>query len=554
MGGSIQALWGKLWDMHYQAKSLLTFFSSSTIKENAKKESNVDGGEKEPDDSGHGRSKGQNIGLWLGPILFLITLFGFSPEGLSKEALAVLASTLWIATWWITEAIPIPATSLLPIILFPLAGTGIEGVTNQYGDSTIFLFLGGFIIAIAMEKWNLHRRIALNIILVVGTSTQQIVLGFMIATGFLSMWISNTATAMMMMPIATAVILHVNEALKEKNPHNTPFGKAILLGVAYAASIGGLGTLIGTPPNAIFVGVVKELYGVQISFSSWMMFGTPFAIILLLIVWFYLVKIAFPQNVKEIPGGKAVIQDEKDLLGRMSFEEKVVLTVFTFTALAWISRSFVLDALQDTWVLETFSGLAAVNDTTIAITAAVALFLAPSKKAPSRKILNWTDTKDVPWGILLLFGGGLAIAKGFKDSGLATWIGEQLTVLQNVNLILLIAAVVTLVLFLTEVTSNTATATMMFPIMASLAYALGVHPYTLMIAAGIAASCAFMLPVATPPNAVVFGTGHIRIIDMVKAGFWINFVCIFLITAVVYYYLPIAWGIDITVFPDVFKP
>lgn len=552
MGGSIQVLWGKLWDMHHKTKSLLTFFSASTAKENLQSGSNIDGREKEPKKSN--RSAGQNIGLWLGPLLFAIILFGLSPEGMSKEALAVLASTVWIATWWITEAIPIPVTSLMPIVLFPLTGAVTEGVTNQYGDSTIFLFLGGFIIAIAMEKWELHRRIALNIILVVGTSTQQIVLGFMVATGFLSMWISNTATAMMMMPIATAVILHVNEALKEKNPHNTPFGKAILLGVAYSASIGGLGTLIGTPPNAIFVGVVKELYGVQISFSSWMLFGVPFAAIMLLFVWFYLVKVAFPQTIKEIPGGKAVIQDEKDQLGRMSYEEKLVSIVFAGTALAWMSRTFIIDALDDTWVLETFSGLANVNDTLIAVTAAVVLFLLPSRQSSSGKILNWGDAKEVPWGILLLFGGGLAIAKGFKDSGLATWIGEQLTILQSINLILLIAIVVTLVLFLTEVTSNTATATMMFPIMASLAFALDVHPYALMIAAGIAASCAFMLPVATPPNAVVFGTGHIRILDMVKAGFWINFASIFLITGVVYYFLPLAWGIDITVFPDILMP
>lgn len=555
MGGSVQALWGKLWDMHYKTKDLLTFFSLPSKKDkqtqqNEQTNSNVGGG-KEPNQST--RTKGQNIGLVLGPLLFFVILLAFTPEGMSKEAIGVLASTVWIATWWITEAIPIPATSLLPIILFPLTGAVTEGVTNQYGDSTIFLFLGGFTIAIAMEKWNLHRRIALNIILLVGTSTQQIILGFMIATGFLSMWISNTATAMMMMPIAMAVILHVNEVLKEKNPHNSPFGKAIMLGVAYSASIGGLGTLIGTPPNAIFAGVIKEMYGVQISFSTWMLFGTPLSIVLLIAVWLYLVKIAFPQTIKELPGGKAVIQTEKDSLGKMSFEEKMVLIVFASAALSWISRQFVIDALKGTWVLEKFSGLANINDTIIAILAAVILFILPARQSKDGKILNWKDAKEIPWGILLLFGGGLAIANGFKDSGLATWIGEQLTVLQSINFILLIAIVVTLVLFLTEITSNTATATMMFPIMASLAYALDVHPYSLMVTAGIAASSAFMLPVATPPNAVVFGTGYIRIGDMIKAGFWINMACIILITAVVYFYMPIAWGIDITVFPDAFK-
>lgn len=544
---NIQSLWGKMWDWHYDTKNALMLFTAQTpsAKSGGRSGQSVQSSKGNNNDrQSPVRTKGQNIGLILGPLLFFIILFFIAPASMPKEATAVLASTVWIATWWITEAIPIPATSLLPIILFPLTGAVEGSVTGSYADNTIFLFLGGFFIAIAMEKWNLHRRIALNIILLVGTSTQRIILGFMVATGFLSMWISNTATAMMMMPIGLAVIAHVNESLKLSPMKQTNFGKAIMLGIAYAASIGGVGTLIGTPPNTIFVGVVKKIYDVEISFATWMLFGVPLATILLFGVWFYLIKVAFPlKDLKELPGGKGIIQNQKVELGKMSLEEKLVLVVFTFTALMWMTRTFIpLSIFQDR-----------VDDTMIAITAAVILFLLPSKQAKGGTLLNWKDSKNIPWGVLLLFGGGLAIADGFKQSGLALWIGEQLTVLQGVNLIVVLLVVVTLVLFLTEVTSNTATATMMFPIMASFAAAIGVHPYGLMIAAGVAASCAFMLPVATPPNAVVFGSGYLKITDMIKAGFWINFACIFIITAAIYYYLPIAWGIDINVFPDTLK-
>ena len=551
MSSYVQGVWGKLWEMHDQTKKTFMLFSSkgvnhagdATLKKKTAKEV-----QKNPRNN---RSLRQNIGFILGPLLFLIILFGFSPEGMPKSALAVLASTVWIATWWITEAIPIPATSLLPIILFPITGAVEGGITNAYADSTIFLFLGGFIIAIAMQKWGLHRRIALNIILFVGTSTQRIVLGFMVATGFLSMWISNTATAMMMMPIAAAVIAHVTSSLEDNKNLENNFGKAIMLGIAYSASIGGVGTLIGTPPNTIFAGIVKELYNVQISFAGWMLFGVPLAAILLIIVWFYLVKFAFPMKLKEIPGGKTVIQEEKHQLGAMSFEEKLVLVVFTLTAFTWISRAFVAERIAEKFVFLSFVGR--LDDTIIAIIASVILFMLPSKQAKDGKLINWNDAKEVPWGILLLFGGGLAIAKGFKESGLAQWIGEQLTILQSVHFLVLILCVTTLVLFLTEITSNTATATMMFPIMASLGLALNVHPYALMVAAGISASCAFMLPVATPPNAIVFGSGLLKITDMVRAGFWINIFCIFFITGMIYFFMPIAWGIDIHVFPDSLK-
>lgn len=540
MGQFITQLNHHLWKMHRKTKSTLTFFSFGAA---AEKKSNTSEQEASSNISKPPKkSKGQIVGLILGPLLFFATLLFFSPEGMPKEAQAVLASTLWVATWWITEAMPIPVTSLLPIVLFPLSGGLTTGVTSAYADNTIFLFLGGFVVALALEKWNLHRRIALNILMLVGTSTQRIILGFMVATGFLSMWISNTATAMMMMPIALSIITHVNDSLKQekKNPDKN-FGKAAMLAVAYSASIGGLATLIGTPPNTIFAGVVKELYGIDISFAQWMLFGVPITILLMAVAWFYLVKIAFPLKMKEIPGGKDVIQKQKQELGRMSYEEKIISVVFVGTALAWITRTFILNRFIP------------IDDTMIAILAAVILFLLPAKNAKDGRLLNWLDSKNIDWGVLLLFGGGLAIAKGFKETGLAQWIGEQLTVLQGVHLIIIVGAVATLVLFLTEITSNTATATMMFPIMAALALSLDVHPYALMVAAGVSASCAFMLPVATPPNAVVFGSGLIKITDMAKAGFWINIFCIFIITLFAYYYLPIAWGIEINVYPEALK-
>jgi solute carrier family 13 (sodium-dependent dicarboxylate transporter), member 2/3/5 len=536
MGDVIQSLWG----MHNKAKKTLMMSSDAPTPTTGSgstqgKLNNVNR-EKKPN-----YTKRQKAGLFLGPALFLFILLFLSPEGMSKEALAVLAGTTWIATWWITEAVPIPVASLLPIVLFPLTGAvdSAGAITSAYADPNIFLFMGGFMIALAMEKWNLHKRIAMNIILVMGTSTERLILGFMVSTGFLSMWISNTATAMMMMPIALAVIYQVQDSMKEKKEQTTNFSKAIMLGIAYGASIGGLGTLIGTPPNTIFASVVKQLYGIEISFAKWMMFGVPLAVILLGMTWIYLVKVAFPTKIKELPGGKQVIEKEKKALGVPGFEERLIFAVFVFTAFCWITRTFILTKF-----------IPNLDDTIIAILAGIILFLLPAKSNGETRILAWADAKNLPWGILLLFGGGLAIAAGFKETGLATWIGEQLTLLQGVQFIIVVAMVTALVIFLTELTSNTATATMMFPIMASLALALNVHPYSLMIASGVAASCAFMMPVATPPNAIVFGSGMIKIGDMVKAGFWINIFCIAFITLMIYYALPAVWGIDLTTFPD----
>ncbi|WP_245807823.1 SLC13 family permease [Halobacillus massiliensis] len=536
--------------MHDQAKDLMKFTVTGSVnKSQADTKQKYKSGSSSSGPDGFGPSYGtrQKAGLILGPLLFALTLLFMEGEGLSQSAVAVLASTIWIATWWITEAIPIPATSLLPLVLFPLTG-GLDGGTtaSSYGDNTIFLFMGGFIIALAMQKWNLHKRIALFIISLIGTNTEMIVLGFMLATGILSMWISNTATAMMMVPIGLAVIYQSSEQLEKKQGFQVDhssfnFGKVTMLGIAYSASIGGLGTLIGTPPNTIFRAVVEQNYGIQISFAGWMAFGVPLTIILMGLTWFYLVKVAYPMKVKKLPGGKSVIHKEQKALGAMATEEKIVLTIFSITALAWITRSFFLVNIN-----------ANIDDTIIAMIAAVILFIIPARKK-GEFIMDWDTAKGLPWGILLLFGGGLAIAAGFQESGLAEWIGTQLTVLEGISFIFILAVVATLVIFLTEITSNTATATMMFPIMASLAAAINVHPYSLMIAAGIAASCAFMLPVATPPNAVVFGSGYLRIPDMAKAGFALNILSIVLVTLAIYFYLPIVWDIDLTSFPANFK-
>lgn len=548
----ISTSWNWLWEKHDQVKDLFRFFvkpEEAIEKSKAKKPDVTKSGYGgKGDGSKRPYTTAQLTGLILGPLLFFILYFFISPAGLSSEGQAILASTVWIATWWVTEAIPIPATSLMPVILFPLSG-GLDmgATTSAYGNDTIFLFLGGFVLALAMERWELHKRIAISIISVMGTRPDQIVLGFMVATGFLSMWISNTATAMMMIPIGLAITYQVQDALKndptvDTSKGNFKFGKAIMLGIGYSASIGGMATLIGTPPNAILAGTVRELFDYEISFAGWMIFGVPFAWILLFFAWFYLTKMAFPTKLKDLPGGKAIFEEEKRKLGKASYEEKAVFIIFILTAFAWITRSFILVKF-----------IPNLDDTMIAIIAAVLLFLIPTKSPKASHLMDWSAAVKLPWGVLLLFGGGLAIAAGFTSSGLSQWIGSQLNGLQGVHVLLIILAVTILVNALTEITSNTATATMMFPIMAALALAVDVHPIVLMVAAGLSASCAFMLPVATPPNAVVFGTGYIRILDMAKAGFFLNIAAIILVTVTCYYLLPLALGIDITSFPDSFR-
>lgn len=481
----------------------------------------------------------QLVGRILGPLSFFVILFFFHPEGLSVEANAVLATTVWIAIWWITEAIPIAVTALLPLVLFPLSGgLDLAATSASFGHKYVFLYMGGFIIAIAIEKWNLHKRIALNIINFIGSDIRNIILGFMIATAFLSMWISNTATSVMMLPIGMAIIKQLKDNPDTVADENQTFGKALMLAIAYSASIGGVATLIGTPPNLVLAGVVLDTYGYEITFLQWLSFGLPISIVLLFICWKYLTRYAFQFKQKGFPGGKQEIKRQLDQLGTLSYEEKMVAFVFAATAFCWITRSFLLQRL-----------LPDLDDTIIAIFFAIALFLIPAKNK-REQLINWEEAVKMPWGIILLFGGGMALAKGFEVSGLAVWIGGQMTAIAGLPIILLIIVLVASVNFLTEITSNLATTAMLLPVLAPMALIIDVHPFALMVGAAVAASCAFMLPVATPPNAVVFGSGYLRIPDMVRKGFFMNIVSILVVTLFVYFALPALWGLLIDAFPE----
>ncbi|HAI42530.1 MAG TPA: anion transporter [Maribacter sp.] len=487
-------------------------------------------------------SKTKLLGLVLGPVSFILILFFFRPEGLSVQANAVLASTIWIAIWWITEAIPIAVTALLPLVLFPLSGgLDLSSTSGAFGHKYVFLYMGGFIIAIAIEKWNLHRRIALNIINLIGSDIRKIILGFMMATAFLSMWISNTATAVMMLPIGLAIIKQLQDNPDTVEDENQTFGKALMLAIAYSASIGGVATLIGTPPNLVLAGVILDTYGYEITFMQWFAFGLPISVILIFICWKYLTKYAFSFKQKSFPGGKQEIQRLLSSLGRITYEEKVVALVFALTAFCWITRSVLLQKL-----------LPALDDTIIAIFFAIVLFLIPSKKK-GEQLIKWEEAVKMPWGIILLFGGGMALAKGFESSGLAEWIGGQMTTLSGVPILILILVLIASVNFLTEITSNLATTAMLLPVLAPMALTIDVHPFVLMVGAAVAASCAFMLPVATPPNAVVFGSGYLRIPDMVGKGLFMNIISIFILTFFVYFILPELWDISINSFPQKFK-
>ena len=484
----------------------------------------------------------KKLGLFLGPLFFTATLLIFKPEGLSDQAHAVLATTLWIAVWWITEAVPIAVTALLPIVLFPLSGgLDLTPTTGAYGHKYVFLYLGGFMLATAIEKWNLHKRIALNIIAFIGADIQKIILGFMLATAFLSMWISNTATAVMMLPIGMAIIKQLKDNPETIEDENRIFGKALMLGIAYSASIGGVATLIGTPPNLVLAGVILETYDYEISFFQWFLFGAPIAIFLLILCWVYLTRFAFTFKQKAFPGGQAEIDRLKKNLGPMSYEEKMVAVVFGLAAFCWISRTYLLQPI-----------IPGIDDTIIAIFFAIVLFLIPSKNQKG-VLIRWEEAVQIPWGIIILFGGGMALAKAFDSSGLALWLGNQMTLLQGVSLLLLILLLVTAVNFLTEITSNLATTAMLMPVLAPMALKVDVHPFALMVGAAVAASCAFMLPVATPPNAVVFGSGYLRIPDMVQKGIWMNLISILIVTLMVYFAIPWLWEIDLGSFPSNLK-
>ena len=483
----------------------------------------------------------KNFGLILGPLMFFVILLFFHPSGLNDQSNAVLAATIWIAIWWIFEALPIAVTALLPIVLFPIAGgMDLAQTTASYGHKLIFLIMGGFMIAIAIEKWNLHKRIALNIIYFIGTDLRKIILGFMAATAFLSMWISNTATAVMMLPIGVVIIKQLKDNPNTDENENNIFGKALMLAIAYSASIGGIATLIGTPPNLVMAGIVSQVYGYEISFLEWIVFGLPVSMLLLAICWVYLTRYAFTFKQDKFPDGREEILKLKNELGVISYEQKIVGLVFISVGFCWITRSFLLEKI-----------FPALDDAIIAIIFAMILFII-NAKSKNKKILEWKEAVKMPWGILLLFGGGMSLAKAFDVSGLAIWIGNQITAFGNFDLFLFLILLVTAINFLTEVTSNVATTAMLLPVIAPIALELDIHPFILMTAAAVSASCAFMLPVATPPNAIVFGSGYLRIPDMVKKGFLLNIISILIIVLMVYYLLPVVWEIDKDIFPKEF--
>jgi sodium-dependent dicarboxylate transporter 2/3/5 len=465
-------------------------------------------------------------GLLFGPLLFILIQF-ISISDLSTEGKYVLGTASWMAIWWVLEVVDIAVTSLLPIVIFPLTGTlSISETTSQYGHNLVFLYLAGFIIAIAIERWGLHKRIALTIISFMGTKINFIILGFMISTAFLSMFISNTATTVMMLPIALAIITQLDNKSNESRNNNQNFSKSLLLSIAYSASIGGIATLFGTPPNMVLRGVVESNFGYTITFMDWFIIGFPISITLLFLCWIYITKISNNYFMDEFPLGKDQIIKLKSELGKISAEEKRVGVIFFLTALCWITRS----------QIEKF--LPGIDDTIIGMIFGILLFVIPVK-SNKRSLVIWKEAVKLPWGVIILFGGGMALAKGFVDSGLSVWFGNNLTSLNGLPMILLILSIVTSVNFLTEMTSNLATTAMLLPVLAAIGLEMNIDPLILMISATMAASCAFMLPVATPPNAIVFGSGYLRIPDMIKKGFWLNIISIILISFMVYFFVPV---------------
>jgi len=500
-----------------------------------------------------GLSSLRKAAIIIAPLISLI--FILFPEILDKDK-PVIAYTagiaLLMAIWWMTEVIPLAVTALLPVALFPLLGI-MDGkaVSSTYFNHVIFLFIGGFLIALAMEKWNLHRRIALRLLLWIGLSPARILLGFMIATAFLSMWISNTATTMMMVPILLSIVAK----MQELNPSNSikKMEKGLLLGIAYAASIGGIATLIGTPPNLFFVQIYKIQFphAPDISFAQWMLFAFPLSMLLLTITYFYLYMLFFKNKKAAFSVGKNVIKREYILLGKIRYEEKWILGLFVSLALLWLFRKPIEFGVFTTFGWSSlFSNSKWITDGNVAIFIGILLFIIPTKnKEKGHFLMDWHTAERIPWGIILLFGGGFALASGFKESGLSAYIGTSLSHFQDISPLLILLIIVGTITFLTELTSNTATTETFLPILAAMAVAMMINPLFLMIPATIAASFAFMLPVATPPNAIVFGSKKLEIADMVKTGFWLNLIGILIVTLVAYFYMRMVFDIDLSILP-----
>src|SRR5690625_1364274 len=482
----------------------------------------------------------RRIGLGLGIALAVLVYFVL-PDSLSSEGRVTAAIAVLMAVWWMTEAFPIPATALLPLVLFPFLGVAeIDAVASPYANDTIFLFMGGFVLALAMQRWNLHRRIALGIVAAVGTSPTMLVAGFMLATGFVTMWVSNTATAIMMLPIGLSVLTLMNQSEKGKSDAN--FATALMLGIAYAASIGSVSTLIGTPPNALMRAYLSEEHDIDVGFGQWMVVGVPLAAVFLVFAWVVLAKIVYRPRITEIAGGRDLIREELHKLGPMSRGEKTVAAVLVAAALSWVFIPLLADTDSIGGALPWLSN---ISDAGIAMAVAVVLFLLPVDGRRGVPAVDWDTASQLPWGILLLFGGGLSLSSQFTDSGLSEWIGEQVGVLEGVPAWVIILVVAATVLLLTELTSNTATAAAFLPIMGGVALGMGMDIMTLIVPTALAASMAFMLPVATPPNAIAFGSGYVRIGEMVRGGVWLNAISLVLIMIVMYTLVPLVFNVSI---------
>ncbi len=458
-------------------------------------------------------------GLFAGPLCFAAMLFIPNPLPIEIQAWKVIAAATWMIIWWITEAVPIFATALIPMTLMPLLGIfSIKESTAPYANPIIFLFMGGFLIALAMEKWNLHKRIALTLITMTGTQANGIILGFMLATFFLSMWISNTATTVMMLPIAMSVIsLLITElGLDKEDKKFRRFALSLLLGIAYSANIGGAATIIGTPPNVVMVGYLKEFYDFDLNFSHWLLIGLPICGTLLALTYFMLVKWFYPNNLGHLKGSERIIKRELTNLGPISKPEKRVLVIFAGTALGWVLLQPINNLL----------GTPILNNTIVAMVGGTLMFFFPLDLKKGKFLLDWEYTSRLPYGILLLFGGGLCLARAMEVTGIIELVGSYISEGGPYPYWLLILILTAVMLYMTELMSNVALVTIFLPVVIGIAQGLGLPPLMLVAPVTIAASCAFMMPISTPPNAIVFASGHIKIKDMVRAGFWLNLICI----------------------------
>ena len=485
-------------------------------------------------------SLSKSIGLWAGILVLVISIWATPPEGMSPEAARALGVALLMAIWWVTECIPIYATAFVPIALFPLLGILDASTTSEnYGHNYVLMLLGGFFLAKSIELSSLHKRVALHIIRKLGTSRIKIMLSFMIATAFLSFWIANVAVVLLMLPIALAII----DKEEESETNNPKFGLALMLSIAYAASIGGTGSLIGTPPNMVFAGVVSKVFPhlPEIDFLEWMKIGTPIVIIILPIIWFYLYKYFKIEG--DFAGSKEIVDKEIQSLGKFSNYEKRVFAVFVLTAVGWIFRrdielnGFIIPGWSSILNIQEY-----VHDSTVAIISALLLFIIPSgeKNSDSRRLLDWKSASEVPWGVVMIVGGGYAIADSFGHTGLANYLGSTLSFISNYPTLLILIIVITLMIFITEINSNTATANIFLPVLASMAVAASINPLLLMIPATFACSFSFMLPSGTGTNAVIFGSNRVTIPEMAKCGLGLNFLSIMLLTILMYtYVLPI---------------